>query len=177
MADVSIQNYLNTLIFVIIAKAISVALFVCIIFNWGWKLLYLISTIILGLICIIAYAMYNIYKIEKAVKKAQEDASKALPFLNTCPDYYVRSNANVPSGDGVTSNVHIVCNNTYTGSDNRYTYIMGAGAGSSNIDLDAMTAQYKTMSELCSANANTYTNTSWTDFKARCGVLDTYTGH
>ena len=53
---------------------------------------------------------------------------------------------------------------------------MGAGTGSSNIDLDAMTSQYKTMSELCSANANTYTNTSWTDFKARCGVLDTYTG-
>jgi hypothetical protein len=173
MANDAIKGYLNTLIFVIVAKACIVALLVTLIFDWGWSLSFLILTIVLGLSVIILYAILNIYKIEKAIKKAKEAQAKVVPQLDICPDYFVRSlNADQES----PSYGNVLCEGKYTGESGRFTYDF-TPSQPSTINLTAMTHPYKTMNDMCSGEQSNFNGISWTDFKAKCGILDTYAGN
>lgn len=163
-----INNYLNTLIFCIIAKAVSVGLLVLLITDLGWDFVFLIMTVELGLIIIVIYSMYTIYKIDKKIKQAYEDSLKEKPKIETCPDFYVRDVVS----DETANNGHTICKNVYTSGDNRYTYRFPY---SDNIDLNAINTSAKTITDVCANNQHTYDTISWTDFKARCGILDTYT--
>ena len=168
MADDSINNYLNTLIFCIIAKAFTVGLLVLLITDLGWDFVFLIMTIEIGLVLIVFYALYTVYKIEKMLKKAKEDHEKEQPNISTCPDYYVRETI---KDDSSANNGHIICKNVYDTSDKRYTYTFPM---SDTIDLTSLTKPHKTWNDMCNQNKTKYDNISWTDLKARCNILDTY---
>lgn len=168
MADDSITNYLNTLIFCIIAKAFTVGLLVLLITDLGWDFVFLIMTIEIGLILIVTYAIYTVYKLEKLIKKAKEDLAKQVPNISTCPDFYVRDTI---QDDSSPNNRHTICKNEYHSGDKRYSYKF---AMSDPIDLDSLNKQYKTMPDMCYNNQNTYDKISWTDLKARCNILDSY---
>jgi hypothetical protein len=183
----SIQSYINTLIFCIIAKAITVGLLVLLLTGWGWEMLYLILTVEIGMILIVAYAMYLIYKITKDIEEAKAAAAKQPPMLQVCPDYFVRSaytKDNVPKGTSsstsscskestrVPQEGDVICDNTYTTSDGRFIYEFPL---QDTLDLDVIAGNSKTMNDMCAANTSTYDSISWTDMKSRCGILDSYT--
>lgn len=164
MADDSIKNHLNTLIFVIIAKAIIVALLVLLIFDWGYKMMYLIMTVVLGLTLIIFYCLYQIYLIDKRIALAKTEAAKAPPLLDICPDFYVRTvNTNELNIDSIN------CTNVYKTNDGRFEYEFMK----ENINLDEIKEGAKTMNEVCSKLGEDYNSIAWTDLKAKCSILDT----
>lgn len=172
MADDSIKSYLNTLIFVIVAKACIVALLVFLIFDWGWSLSFAILTIVVGLSIIIVYAIYNIYKIEKKITSAKEAQAKVVPQQNICPDYFVRT---LETNQESSIYGNVLCEGKYTGESGRFTFDFTASQPSS-IDLTSLTTPYKTMNDMCSGEQTSFDNISWTDFKGKCGILDTYSG-
>ena len=171
MADDSINNYLNTLIFCIIAKAVTIGLLVLLITDLGWDFVYLIMTIELGLILIVIYAMYTVYKIDKKIKEAKEKYASEKPKLDLCPDYFVRT----VESESNNSNGHTVCTNVYTSGNDRYTYTFPTT--SNKVDLTTLNANQKNMQDLCTNVDKVFdpSGFSWTDLKARCGILDTYT--
>lgn len=164
MADDSIKNHLNTLIFVIIAKAVIVGLLVLLIFDWGFNLIFLIMTIVIGLTVIIFYCLYQIYKIDKRIEKAKADAAKAPPLLDVCPDYYVRSVVtDETNGDTIS------CSNIYKTNDGRFEYEFITD----NVNLDEIKDGAKNMNEVCTRVTDSYSSIAWTDLKAKCSLLDT----
>lgn len=167
----SVNNYLNTLIFCIIAKAVTVGLLVLLITDLGWDFVFLIMTIELGLIAIVIYAMYTVYKMDKKIKAAKEKYATEKPKMDLCPDYFVRSVVS----DETSSSGHTVCTNVYTSGDNRYTYTFPTT--NQTVDLTTLNASQKNMQDMCANVDKVFDSSgiSWTDMKARCGILDTYT--
>lgn len=164
MADDSIKNHLNTLIFVIIAKAIIVVLLVLLIFDWGYKMMYLIMTIVLGLTIIIFYCLYQIYLIDKRIALAKKEAAKAPPLLDVCPDFYVRT---VETDENKVDTIN--CTNVYKTNDGRFEYEFIK----ENVNLDEIKKDTKTMNEVCSKLGEDFNGIAWTDLKGKCSILDT----
>lgn len=171
----AITSYINTLIFVIIAKAVTLILLVALLNPTCWKFSYLIITIETGLVAIIAWTLYRIYKIQEAIDEAAKAAATAPAMLDRCPDYFVRS------VDASTKDQ--VCNNTYKTPDGKTTYTFTKTDGTTAIstqNLTTMATGVKTMNNLCTSqqaggsNANPIDAFSWTDLKARCGWMDSY---
>jgi len=173
MADDSIKNYLNTLIFVIIAKACIVGLLVLLIFDFGWNMSFLILTIVIGLTVIVTVALVDIYVIDKKIRAAQVAMAIAKPILDICPDYFVRT---LNTDQESAANGNVLCAPQYSGSDGRYSYDFSQ-AFQGTMDLDAIKTPYKTMNDMCFGEQNNYKGISWTDLKGKCGVLDTYAGN
>jgi hypothetical protein len=164
MAD-AITNYINTLIFCIVAKVVTLLLLVLLLFDAAWNFSYLILTLEVGLIAIIAYTLYKVYAYQKAIDKAAAEAATAPPLLNSCPDYFLMS---VQDETG-----NRVCSSTYTTGDGKNTYqFTSAGVDVPSQDMSRMTDATKAMSALCSAQQNTISGFAWTDLKSRCGFLD-----
>ena len=167
MAD-AITSYLNTLIFCIVAKSVTLILLILLLFDIGWAFSYLILTLEIGLVAIIAWTLYSVYKVQKAIDEAAAAASKQPPMLNTCPDYFVR---------GIDSETNDqICSNTYKTSDGKTTYKFTSD-GTTAIptkDMTTMTNGQKTMNSLCTAQQSDVSGFSWSDLKARCGWMDTY---
>lgn len=162
--DSTIKNYLNTLIFCILAKAVTIGLLVLLLFDWAWKISFLIVTVEVGLIVIICVTLYQIYKFNKRLEKLKEETLTATPILTSCPDYFTKS-----IGD---SNL-TYCNNTYNTPDKRFEYSFYAGTTKiPDIELSSLTRQSKTMNEMCMSNTSRWVAVPWTDLKSRCGLLD-----
>ena len=167
MAD-SISSYINTLIFCIIAKASSLLLFLLLLFRPGWTISWLIITVEVGLITIIAYTLYQLYAYQKAIDKAAAEAAKAPAMLDTCPDYFVRSVQDETRD--------LLCDSTYTTPDKKYTYTFTTTSGGAPIttqNMSTMVNSSKTLNELCTSQSSKVQGFSWTDLKARCAMLDT----
>ena len=166
MAD-AITNYINTLIFCIVAKVVTLILLVLLLFDIGWQFSWFILTVEIGLVAIIAYTLYKVYAFQKTIDEAAAAASTAPPFLNTCPDYFMMT-IQEDTGDRI-------CASKYTTGDghNTYQFTTPAGTNVPNQDMSSMMDTSKTMSALCTAQNTAITGFSWTDLKARCGFLDT----
>lgn len=165
-ADDSIKNHLNTLIFVIIAKAVIVALLVLLIFDWGYKMMYFIMTVVLGLTVIIFYCLYQIYLVDKRIALAKAEAAKAPPLLDVCPDFYVRAvHTDASNVDSIN------CTNVYKTNDGRFQYEFLKNT----INLDELKQDAKSMNDVCIKLGDEYNSIAWTDLKAKCGILDTIT--
>ena len=179
MVDSS-SSYLNTLIFCIIAKAVTVGLLVVLLLpvkgiaNWA----YLILTIEIGLLFVIVFTLYKVSVYESSLNALKTSAGSQPAVLDVCPDYFIK---NVTSED-------TQCLSQYTTADQRYQYKFTESSSGGNIppiDLTGILAtptascggfSPKTMNDVCTATAGAqYANVSWTDLKSKCGVLDLYT--
>jgi hypothetical protein len=83
------QSYINTLIFTIVAGIVSIGLLLLTFFSTAVSsYTYVLVTIEIGLVFVIAFALYNIIRNEQKVKKIAATAHKNTLLANTCPDYY-----------------------------------------------------------------------------------------
>lgn len=159
-----IENYLNTLIFTIVAKAITIILLVLVFTKVGQLVAWLLITIELGMIFIIIVALYNIVNYEKNMKKQLDDFLKANVTNPTCPDYHT-----VLVDQESTS-----CLNTYDAPDkSTYTF------QSKTFALEPLYKDEKKkelpFNEVCANLKSNYAinnlnKVAWTDLKEKCDV-------
>jgi hypothetical protein len=159
--NTGIQNYLNTLIFCIVANAVTIILLGVLFTDFGQTVAYLIITIEFGLITLIVVSLWQIYKYERDKKKELDDLKKAKVSINTCPDYYTRM-VNEESRD-------VTCKNQYTTPDGNFEYTFAT----SEFPVDKVFTN-NVFSELCtrmkldSTSGPNFNDTAWTDIKAKC---------
>lgn len=155
----TITNYLNTLIFVICIKGLSICLLVLLIFDIGQKYSYVILTLIVCLVILVIIALVKIYQFDQKMKELQKAYTNAKPYLSGCPDYYTR----VSDEQGNT-----ICKNSYKGADGKYTYTMN----SPDVNMSALVdpTVNKDMTSLCT-NLSKFSEYPWSEYKARCNEL------
>ena len=154
----SFENYLNVLIFMFLMKGFGVVLVLLFLFDWGRALSYMITTVVIGAIVVIIVMMWRISSLDGRTERIKANMASALPALQSCPEYYVRK---------IGDNDDVVCHNTYTTPDGRYTYTVGP---SEPVNITEVLANSKTMEELCMKSDN-YKQYPWTEYKAKCNNL------
>jgi len=87
MSSVSKISYSNTLMFTIIAGIISLCVLLFATTPSGKSYYPAVFTFEIGIILVIAYAIYRIITAEK---DAKNNSTKLVVDFNTCPDYYTR---------------------------------------------------------------------------------------
>ena len=160
--DGGVRNYLNTLIFCIVAKGITVLLLIALFFEPVQLFAYFVITIEVFLIVIVILSLISISKYEKQKRKAMENAQKDKANIQSCPDYYVR---------GIDEEHRLVCKNIYNTPDGRYTYEIGHNNDPQTktmvIDNELMRKKNVTYEEVCNMY-NTDRTVPWTDLRAKC---------
>ena len=158
-----VQNYLNTLIFCIIAKGVSIVILVLLIFDFAQPYAYMLLTIEIVLIVIIIVSMYKIVSYEKRLAAEVQSKMTGTHSISVCPDYFVKNY------DGATT----TCNNSYTTPDGNYTYTMGnATVTATTVNLDTIDHQGQAkLAEICDTISGTdYGSFAWTDLKPKCNI-------
>ena len=131
------QNYVNTIIFCLILKIISIIVLGLVLFDFAHPMIiYFLITIEIGIIAVIAISLYSISKYEKRMAEESKNILKSRIDLVMCPDYFTRGNQDV-------------CINSYTTGDGRFTYTI---EGSSNVSLVDYTN--KKVDEVCKRFTN-----------------------
>lgn len=163
--NTGVQNYVNTLIFCLVAKGVSIAVLILLLLEWGQKYAYALITVEMMLIIIIIVSIYRVASYEKRIIKKREEMLLSTDTVGSCPDFYTRN----------FENNMTTCKNSYTTPDGRYTYTLGTDALSSiNLNYISNNNQ-RTLQEVCDIIGNTKadynTSVSWTSLKPRCASL------
>lgn len=163
MAKTGIQNYVNTVIFCVVMKIITIILLGLMVMGFvNDKILYFLITLEIGIVVIVIAALANISAYEKRIQKETKNVAQAKMTILSCPDYFTQTANNM-------------CQNTYTTPDGRYTYTL---KDASNLALNDYLN--KPTSESCdkfTAAATSLTNGNlsykfpWTDMASKCDVL------
>lgn len=164
--NTGIQNYLNTLIFCIVAKAVTIIMLGILFTEGGKRFIWLILTVEGALIAIIITALVYIVEYEKNKSKEMDNFLKSKAIIKTCPDYFVRA---------VDKDENTICENSYTTPDNKYKYSF---PDVPTFKLQDVFPSGITNSEAClrvADNAKTpnFNNASWTDLKGKCSTFVT----
>lgn len=158
-----VQNYLNTLIFCVVAKTVTVVLLSLMVFEKVRYFAFLLLTVELGLIIIIISALIVISSYNTKVTKMQESYGKSKFAALACPDYYMRN----------IENDETYCEDTYKTPDNKFIYKFSESMSTpeyrnyaKKIPIDST----KTVDELCQkiATAPEFKEFSWTSIKSKC---------
>lgn len=153
----NINNYLNTLIFCVISKMITIFVLAFLLNEKVRYFSYLLLTIELGLVTIIVVALYVLISYDKKMSKKQDEYNKSILSNLSCPDYYVQN----------TDSNNIVCTNVYTTPDKKFKYEFNPGL-SQIIQLES-NFQKKSIEDICNdIQDSTYSNVSWTTLRPRC---------
>lgn len=161
-----VQNYLNTLIFCIVAKAVTIGLLGLLLLETGKKLAYLILTIQIVMVVIIIWSLVEISRYDKDKAKQMEDFMKSKPNLDTCPDYYVKST----NSDGLvqcSSEINLPGKLTYNmAHDNARQKLQ-------NFTLESVIQAsggntYESVCNMIGKESSDYNKIAWTDLRANC---------
>lgn len=177
MVKTADKSYLNTLMFTVIAEAISVLIIGLLAFEAISPYSAFLLTLEVGLIIVIIWTLY-------AIKRYQDKMNKQFKILQQtkvhnvpCPDYYVRDS----DDDG-----NLVCKNGYTTPDGKITYTFFP---TRNVDEDSEAYQKitsinmkstfddKTLQDVCKSHFKAdgdFVNIPWTSIKPNCPNLDDY---
>jgi hypothetical protein len=158
--DKEIEKYLNTLIYLIIVKAVAILSLLFLLFKIGEDFSYVIVTYQLGLLFIIFYVVWKITSYSKARDELREAMKKAPVVLDTCPNYFVRS---------VDDKDNTICHQIYTTSDGKYEYTFDTPS-TQPINITELQDSSKDMEALCN-NSSKYESYPWIEFKAKCNKL------
>lgn len=164
MAKAGIQNYVNTVIFCVVLKIISIVVLGLILMNYvNDKIMYFLITLELGIVVIVIAALTSIAGYEKRIAEETKNALKSKMNLLTCPDYFTQTAKNV-------------CVNAYTTPDGKYTYTL---IGAVNVPLGNYLN--KPMMEACDAFNKSVVSTDpqkgvsyrypWTDMESKCDII------
>ena len=102
-------SYKNTLIFTILSAILSIAIAVCLFFDFIMKkeYLYFVVTLEVGICIIVAYCIYKIINFEKYLDELRNPKNLYIPF-SSCPDYFQKL---------ITPNGNPICTNQYQVTD------------------------------------------------------------
>ncbi len=161
MASQGVHNYLNTLIFCVIAKAITIFILAFMVNEKVRYFSFFLLTVEVGLIVIIVSALIIISLYDKRMSKKKEDYNNAKLNSITCPDYYIQT-----SEDGVR-----YCEDTYTTPDQKYTYKFNLSSDGylSKIPIEE-DFQNKKIDDICQ-KIQSYSNLSWNSVKSKCNYI------
>ena len=177
MAVNGIQNYMNTLIFCIVAATISVIIIgVLVIEVVRNEYLPLLFTVEIGLMIIIILAIYRIYQYDKRIVTELNDLNKSSLLSLTCPDYYTATSTLITSTDSnVNSYTQMTCSNNYTSANSMYNYVfMGANnvpLSGIQLDTDYLQQQLIPICTSYSSNVQAQNMPPWTDLQSKCEVV------
>jgi len=166
-----IENYLNTLIFALVAKTVTLIVMVALFFKAMQPFMYFFLTVEMGLIIIVTISLVAIVKYEKRMEAERKRIADSVVSVSACPDYYEQ--VIIPSGEHAGKTV---CNNQFNTSDGKYEYKFlyqddDVQEKLDSINLDDL-AMKKKLSDVCSTlNNNVYSHMPWTDLKTKCDVV------
>ena len=158
MASQGVQNYLNTLIFCVIAKAITIFILAFMVNEKVRYFSFFLLTVEIGLVIIIVSALIIIAMYDKRMSKQKDNYNNSKLSSITCPDYYIQT-----SQDGER-----FCEDTYTTPDKKFTYVFNLSTDGylSKIPIEADFQDLK-IDDICNT-IQSYSNLSWTSVKSKC---------
>lgn len=162
MGSTTVHNYLNTLIFCIIAKIISILLLIGLFFSKTMRTYAIaILTIEIGLLLIIIHSLYSVIAYNNMLKDRLDKANDVTYTVTNCPHYFVRE----VSSNGKSDQ----CLNTYKTPDGVYSFEFQRNKQAvENVSMTDM--QGKKLSDIC-ANITEYDGHPWTDLKTTCHYM------
>lgn len=164
MAKKGIQNYVNTVIFCVVLKIISIIILGLILMGYvSETIIYFLITLEIGIIVIVIAALVSISSYEKRVARETNNLLKANMSLLSCPDYY-------------TLTPQHSCSNSYMTPDGKYIYSLN---GAPTVSLSNYLN--KTMKVACTAYEENVTSIGagsnliykypWTSLESKCDIL------
>ena len=164
VANTGVQNYLNTLIFCVVAKTITVIVLGSLFLQAVRPYAVFLLTIELGLVTIVIWSLIKIRNYDKRMAKEAEDIINSAVNSVSCPEYYVRS---VDEED-----IGTVCLNGYLTPDEKYEYKFKGDASIDAIPIDEMFRK-QTLEGACTIiDASPSLNSiPWTDIRSKCAIL------
>lgn len=159
-----VQNYVNTVIFCVVMKIISIIVLGLILLNKvSESTIFFFITIELGIVVVVIMALAGISNYEKRLAQESKNILKSKLNVISCPDYYTRNS------DGN-------CVNSFASADGKFEYTIRNGQ-------NIMLSKYvnKDMDTICKAfNADVYAKTPtgdssqlvpWTDISSKCDII------
>lgn len=157
MVEPGVTSYLNTVIFCLLAKFVTLLIAVALLFVPNCPFKYFLLSIEIGLLAIIINSFISI-SVNNAASAKQLSLFLTTPFhIITCPDYFVQSY------DGV----NVTCLNEYTTPDSKKTYVFG----SSPINLVDVIPDDSTMIVDVCNKLIPHTDVAWTDLSGKCQTI------
>lgn len=165
-----VQNYLNTLIFALVAKTVTLIILVSLFFKVMQPFMYFFLTVEVGLIVIVTVSLAAIVKYEKRMAAEKKRVADSVISVSSCPDFYEQ--VIIPDGENAGDTV---CTNKFQTSDGKYTYkyiyTEADQPQLNNINLDKLVIKKK-ITEACGTVASApYTRMPWTDMRAKCDAV------
>lgn len=164
------QNYMNTLIFSIVAKAVCVIILGSLIFEATKPYIAFLLTVVVGLLLIIIAAMYAVITYNNELAKKKLELADLKIINASCPDYYKRD---------VDDNGNVVCLNDYNTPDNEieYKFVLEKpeeqeSINTINIDTLFNDKNLKDTCETQFSGSSVYTKIPWTSLKPQCPSYD-----
>jgi hypothetical protein len=165
MASTGIQNYVNTVIFTVVLKIISIIVLGAILMGYvNENIMYFLITIEVGIVIIIVAALWSISSYEKRIAEETKNILKAKMTLMGCPDYHTQGAQNI-------------CLSNYTTPDGRYTYMFGNNSNNVNLasyvnkGVDEACTNYNKSIMYTDATNNIVYKYPWTEMAAKCDIL------
>lgn len=159
MESSGIQNYLNTLIFCVVAKTISIFVLAFLINEKVRYFSYFLLTIEVGLVVIIIAAIITISNYDKKMSKQAADFRKSQVSNINCPEYYIKT----------SMNNEVYCEDSYTSPDGRISYNFSSNASYlKNIPLEEQFLRKDFETACANINQNGLSNISWTSLRSKC---------
>lgn len=168
------SNYINTLIFTVIAKGISVILLGILIFDPVKPYIVGILTLEIGLLFIIFWSLYSIHQLNISIAKKKNEMMNSKIVNVPCPDYFVRD---------IDNDNNLICKNDYTTPDGKITYsfkVLNDGTDEEtqyNNSIDTIPVESllenKKFQDVCDTyfNENSiYEHIPWTGVKPKCNA-------
>lgn len=162
MAEKSgVQNYVNTVIFCVVMKIVSIVLLGLILLNKVKEsFIYFLITVELGIVVIVILSLVQISKYESRLASEAKNLLKSKINVISCPDFYTRNT------DGN-------CVNTYVTPDQKFEYKLTQGQNIvlnnyTNKDMEVICKQFN--SDAFSAQASGQ-KMPWTDISSKCDIV------
>lgn len=149
----NIENYINTMIFIVIAKGVTIGLLLLLLFKFGQDFSYIVVTVQLGILAIAIWAIVIVVKYNRRMKKLKEEMNKRQSSMDTCPIYFKRF---------VNSEDVVMCENSSTLGDQSTKFEFSSRP---SINLTQTLKDRKTTDVLCDADFSSY---PWAEFKGKC---------
>lgn len=159
-----VQNYVNTVIFCVVMKIISIIVLGLILLNKvSESTIYFLITIEIGIVVIVIIALAEISKYEKRLAEEAKNILNSKINVISCPDFYTR---------GTDGN----CANKYVTADGKFEYTIRSGeniilSNYVNKDIETICKSFNNDAFVKNPNGASTQKIPWTDISSKCDII------